>query len=364
MQIDTVGTYTLKYTAEDACGNVTEVTREVEAVVITYRTVLFTDGTFIINEKSTNRDANIALHGAVTNEYAPLGTDYGDHTYVFRNSLERLWHNQRTSVKAVEIGSPIKPADMKYWFLGFTNCTSFNFTNIDTSTTVSMSQTFSQCSSVANLDLSVFDTSAVTDMSAMFYGCTQLRTIDVSSFDTSNVTTMYQMFQDCSYLRPLDISNFNTSNVTTMEQMFYNCRYLQTLDLSNFNTSNVTNMHRMFYNCRLTSLNVSNFDTSNVTTMEGMFLQNYSLPTLDLSSFDTSNVTNMHGMFSNCTALTTIYVSSNFVVGQVTDSGAMFASATRLVGGAGTTYSSSYVDKTRAKIDGGTADPGYFTAKA
>ncbi|MCI7559653.1 MAG: hypothetical protein MSS76_06005 [Clostridium sp.] len=35
--------------------------------------------------------------------------------------------------------------------------------------------------------------------------------------------------------------------------------------------------------------------------------------------------------------------------------------STLLVGGLGTTYNSSYVDKTYARIDGGTSNPGYFT---
>ena len=66
MQIDTAGTYTLKYTAEDECGNVTEVEREVVAEQISYRTVLYTDGTFIINEKDSDQAANEALHGVAT----------------------------------------------------------------------------------------------------------------------------------------------------------------------------------------------------------------------------------------------------------------------------------------------------------
>ena len=35
--------------------------------------------------------------------------------------------------------------------------------------------------------------------------------------------------------------------------------------------------------------------------------------------------------------------------------------STLLVGGLGTTYNSSYVDKTYARIDGGRSNPGYFT---
>ena len=41
----------------------------------------------------------------------------------------------------------------------------------------------------------------------------------------------------------------------------------------------------------------------------------------------------------------------------------MFIDSSNLVGGAGTTYNSSFVDKTYARIDGGTSSPGYFTLK-
>ena len=41
----------------------------------------------------------------------------------------------------------------------------------------------------------------------------------------------------------------------------------------------------------------------------------------------------------------------------------MFYNCTSLVGGAGTTYNSSYTDKTYARIDS-SSTPGYFTSKA
>ena len=39
----------------------------------------------------------------------------------------------------------------------------------------------------------------------------------------------------------------------------------------------------------------------------------------------------------------------------------MFNNATKLVGGAGTVYNSANINKTFARIDGGTSSPGYFT---
>ena len=51
---------------------------------------------------------------------------------------------------------------------------------------------------------------------------------------------------------------------------------------------------------------------------------------------------------------------------NVTDASSlnMFTSSTKLVGGAGSVYNSSYVNKTYARVDGETESPGYFTLKS
>ena len=121
----------------------------------------------------------------------------------------------------------------------------------------------------------------------------------------------------------------------------------------------------MFYYCNgLTSLDVSDFDTSNVTYMGYMFNHCSGLTSLDVTSFNTSNVTNMNCMFHSCSSLRTIYAGTNWNTNKVTSSGSMFYSCSSLVGSSGTTWSSSNPsDKTYAHIDGGTSNPGYFTAK-
>ncbi len=220
----------------------------------------------------------------------------------------------------------------------------------------SMSYMFSY-SQATTIDLSNFDTSNVTSMRSMF-SYSQATTLDVSNFDTSNVTYMNIMFGN-SQATTLDVSNFDTSNVTTMGQMFESSQ-ATTLDLSHFDTSKVTNMSYMFWNSKSTMLDVSNFNTSNVTNMSYMF-SGSKATTLDLSNFNTSNVTNMAQMFNSSTNLKTIYVSNKFNTDKVTSSTYMFNGCTKLVGGAGTKYNSSYVDKTYARIDGGTSNPGYFT---
>ena len=235
--------------------------------------------------------------------------------------------------------------------------TSIDLSSFNTTNVRNMSDMFGS-SEVTTLDLSNFNTSKVTNMSSMF-SSSKATTLNLSSFNTSNVTDMNSMFFE-SRATTLNLSSFDTSNVTDMGYMFADSS-VTTLYLSNFDTSKVTNMSYMFYNSATTTLNLSSFDTRNVTNMSYMFGYTKTT-TLDLSSFDTSNVTDMSYMFSN-TNLKTIYASDNFNTNAVTSSDDMFYNTTNLVGGAGTTYNSSYVDKTYARIDGGTSSPGYFTAK-
>ena len=259
-----------------------------------------------------------------------------------------------------------KVTDMTGMFASCSSLTSLDVNKFDTSNVTSMSSMFWDCSSLTSLDVNKFDTSNVTSMSSMFWDCSSLTSLDVSmsKFDTTKVTDMSHMFLGCSSLTSLDVSNFDTSNVTDMSFMFDYCRSLTSLDVSKFDTSNVTDMSFMFEACeKLTSLDVSKFDISNVTTMEAMFYCCSSLTSLDVSKFDTSKVTSMSFMFYGCSKLKTIYASNKFDTSKVSKYSYMFSNCTSLVGGNGTTYSSSYTDKTYARIDS-SSTPGYFTSKA
>lgn len=297
-----------------------------------------------------------------------------------------------TSLTSVDVSgfNTDNVTDMSGMFFNCTSLTSVDVSGFNTDNVTDMGNMFSFCTSLRVLDLSGWNTQNVTNMIAMFNSCQNLTSLDLSGWNTQNVTNMYKMFSQCFNLSILDLSDFNTSNVTTMEWMFYQCSSLSILDLSGFNTSCVTAMERMFYQCRnLTTLDVSGFNTSNVTTMEAMFYECKSLTSLDLSNFNTSkvtkmgnlfyycdglrvldlsgfntiNVTDMHNMFSNDYSLTTIYAGNGWKTSAVQDSEHMFSYCKSLVGSAGTAYDYNYTDITYARLDGGTASPGYFSAK-
>lgn len=231
--------------------------------------------------------------------------------------------------------------------------------SFDTSNVTNMSSMFFN-SKVNVLDLSNFNTSMVTDMSSMFYNSFS-ELIDVSKFNTNKVTNMSGMFA-YSKAKLLDVSNFDTSNVTDMGFMF-GSSLANKLDVSHFNTSKVTNMNYMFSFVGTDKLDLTNFDTSNVESMNYMFSNNR-FESIDISSFNTSKVTSMKNMFSGNLFLNNIFVSNKFDISNVTESTDMFKDVSNLVGGSGTKYDSNYIDKTYARIDGGTSSPGYFTLKS
>ena len=159
--------------------------------------------------------------------------------------------------------------------------------------------------------------------------------------------------------------SFTGARPTTTYDWFYGMTNLQSVTgLSYLNTSEVTNMAYMFMWCTsLTSLDVSRFNTSKVTSMRSMFKYCTGLTSLDLGSFNTSKVNSMYNMFYNSYNLRTIYAGSGWSTAAVTSSTDMFLNCSSLVGGQGTTYNASHVDKAYAHIDGGPSNPGYFSEK-
>ena len=277
------------------------------------------------------------------------GAEYVNGQYTYRYMQEsdgEGWSNITSDGWGVKLIDRTKTDEISENF-----CTYINDKPI-----ISMSSMF-YGSQATSIDLNNFNTSNITNMSNMFEN-SQATSINVSNFNTSKVTDMEGMFYK-SQASILDLSNFDTSNVTNMGQMFFITK-ATIIDLSNFNTSSVTNMNRMFYELQDISLDISSFDTSKVIDMWAMF-SGSQVSTLDLSSFDTSEVNDMSEMFNNAINLKTIYASDKFNIDNITTDSNMFNNCTNLIGGAGTTYDSTKTDKTYARIDGGTSNPGYFT---
>ena len=247
-----------------------------------------------------------------------------------------------------------KVTNMGYMFSNCSSLTSLDVSHFNTEKVTKMYRMFYSCSSLTSLDVTHFNTVKVTDMNRMFSSCSSLTSLDVTHFNTANVTDMNGMFSSCSKLTSLDVTYFNTANVTDMSFMFSNCSSLTSLDVTHFNTEKVTGMSRMFIGCSaLLSLDVTNFNTANVTDMSYMFSDCVALTSLYLTNFNTEKVTDMDSMFASCRALTTIYASSKFVTTQVSNSSYMFYRCNKLKGEVEEWTKDKATDKTFAKIEGG-----------
>lgn len=226
MIINEAGEYTLQYTATDACGNTTTVEREL-TVEGPPRTVLYTDGTFIINEAPADKAANEELHGVATNVYAPFNPNGSTNNdkYIFGSSTP--WQGEMANVISVEIGEAISPTNTHIWFSGMTNLATADLSNLDTRNVTNMSSMFEGCSNLSAIDLSHFNTGSVENFGSMFYECTKLTELDLSSFNTITATRSDYMFSDCQILETIYTSNsFDLSNVTASSSMFNRCYIL------------------------------------------------------------------------------------------------------------------------------------------
>lgn len=98
---------------------------------------------------------------------------------------------------------------------------------------------------------------------------------------------------------------------------------------------------------------MSGWDVSNVTTMFHTFADCFKMETYVFSGWDTSRLEIMDGIFNSNRGLTTIYVGDNWNLdpAKVSNSTAMFSANGKLVGGNGTTYNSSILDATYARVD-------------
>lgn len=425
-----------------------------EETDVTYRTVIYADGTLILNEKSTDIESNMAKHGEAKFVYEPMLEDGSNYVFDYENLP--YWCREEESrrwVTSIEVGSTMRPVSTAYWFMDmdevvdvdltglrthlvtdmshmFNGCGvesdepldltmldvrnvesfkstfahsgfgSINFTGWDTSSAVDMRDMFSRCST-KHLDLTDFDTENVVNMAGMFNGADELETVDVSSFDTSNCEYMLRMFGGCTSLESLDITNFDTRKVTSFEDMFYGCETLTELDMTHFRTDSAVDLGSMFDSCRnLKSLDLHTFNTHKVWRMAYMFSECESLESVDTSSFtsdsledatrmfygcvsltsvdlsqfrDTAEDESFYcgGMFSNCTDLETIYVTDfaydpdkwrEEAVDEDDTEWQMFHNCHSLVGGNGTAYDSAHQNSDYAHLDGGTSNPGYFSA--
>lgn len=276
------------------------------------RTVLYEDGTLILNESDNSQAENAAKHGAVTKEYpAWKNAD----SYHFNSNADAPWYSEADQIKSVEIGSVISPTTTAHWFSNLHFVSNMSLEKLDTRNTTDASYMFSglgdQAESVTISGLETWDMSNVVTIDHIFYdlGASAKGKVSIQglgSWDMSNVENMAFSFFRCgmsaSQVETPGLENWNVSNVKTTNRMFglYAASAATvSLALPDWDMGNVTDTAYMFarFAEKVTVYDLSwieNWDMSNVTTIAGMFsaaLESVEELVVDFSKWDVSKVT-------------------------------------------------------------------------
>ncbi|MEY8367016.1 BspA family leucine-rich repeat surface protein [Anaerovoracaceae bacterium 41-7] len=255
------------------------------------KTVLYEDGTLILNELSRDSTANIEKHGAVRKEFSAW--DGVENDYVFGNTGVP-WFNYRYDITAVEVGSKISPVDTSKWFFDCTTATTAELSKLDMSQVTNADQMFYNFGgNAAEKDivisgLETWDTGKLKNMHGMFMWVGQFaRSVTITGFtnwDTSSAEDTSEMFEFAGRsAKAVNLSGFdgwNTGKIKATAKMFYGLGYdAESVSLSgfeNWDTASLEDAGSMFEQCASSDkqevvMNLSKWDISNVTNMRNMF---------------------------------------------------------------------------------------------
>ncbi|MBO4720137.1 MAG: BspA family leucine-rich repeat surface protein [Prevotella sp.] len=324
------------------------------------------------------------------------------------NMHSMFWHcNVLTTLDLMSFNTA-KVTDMRNMFDSCYKLTSLDLSSFDISKVTDMSYMFYGCSKLTTIYCNDdWSTSAtLTSSQKMFYYCKALvggkgTTYDAEVIDKTYARpdggpeapgyftkrTVYTVYDDATQtLTYYYDSNYNAAN--TYHEVYdpinlhdavrfteYYDKVKKVVIDPSMKNAPLTSTRKMFQggfneatntSQSLTSMTtivgLENLNTSKMTSLTMMFFKCPALKSVDLTSFDISKVTDMSHMFNGCSSLTTIYCNDDWSKSAaVKDSKYMFADCTALVGGKGTPFNENVVDKTYARLDGGSSAPGYFT---
>ena len=172
------------------------------------------------------------------------------------------------------------------------------------------------------------DVGSITDIDGVTYTVVDNSTIreEIASgkvnLCTTLVTDMRELFKDNTSFN-VNIYFWDTSNVIDMFGMFSGASAFDG-DISNWSTSNVTDMGHLFAEASSFNGDISSWNTAAVGNMANMFFGAERFNG-DLSSWDTSSVNNMQAMFEGASSFNQDI--GNWDTSNVTSMGGMFGRA-------------------------------------
>ena len=301
--------------------------------------------------------------------------------------------------------------DMSYMFYGCSALTNVDLSRFDFSNVTTTRHMFYNCSALKSVNMCNAHPGKLTDATYMFFGCNELEAVyceenwttnpsltqkdgmfyecnkltgDIGKFshkpamsyalfDDKNTVTYYNNMEYDKYRKNIvmlpistdQFSDFNSFNTKTTKIVFDPSFQTSPLETSNYSffATNISN-YLLTYSNVTDVVGLQNINTMTMTELRYLFYSMRSLTKLDLSVMDLSPVTKTSDMFNGCKNLTTIICKQNLSGIPAANSYGMFYGCEKLVGGAGTAYEEAHMDAAYAHVDGGTSNPGYFTAPA
>ena len=255
--------------------------------------------------------------------------------------------------------------------------------NIDVRNVTNTSHMFENCTNLQGSDGALWElnTENVIDMSYMFNNCKALHAMyiqpDGAKFSFKNAKNVSHMFAGTCTINTINFSDstilyslliYDLNSIEDFSYMFSGSTGLMDIPFSTTNDAlsfkNAKNMSYMFDGCsNIRSAKIVDWYTPNVTNMSYMFRGCTLMLFADIANFIIDNLVNTSYMFDGCTTLQKIFTKSSAdwnKSSKLSSSSNMFRNCTSLVGGNGTRYSSSNVNKAYARIDKD-GQVGYFS---
>ena len=354
------------------------------------RALLLSNGTLEFNYLSTRQST---LGGTIV-------ATYDIPAQPLTSPTQQPWYSAKASITKVVFHSSFASAgvtDCSYWLSTLQNLVEVsgfeNMTGITTAT-----QMFASCTALESIYATSF-TNSISSGSMMFYNCIHLvggadgfvpsnpgaatscklgtgGVLTNPNADTREWCKVY-VYTDGSVVITKNGSVDANKTLRASGRMCVNAKYeasnvmvgysdrsqMRTIAFAaDMSTFSVVNLNYWFYGINAVTTFTGLGNLTGVHEMRFAFTSCTGLTSLDFRGFDPSHLTDLYYCFGGCNNLVTIYADSTWALPSSGVSGAScFYNCGKLVGGNGTTWSSSKTGYTYMRIDAANS-AGYLTA--
>ena len=237
-------------------------------------------------------------------------------------------------------------------FSGLSGMKTININNLDISSATNLKEVFSKFGNLQKVYMSEVKTNTEADwtMEGFFNSCTSLNTVETTNFVNSHCISLKNSFCECDSLTELDISGWNTSgvknmsgtfngsgvksvtfpsgnnsfnSVETIASLFYNCTDLTTVDNFMLNTASestdqapsvsfpaLTDVKEAFYKCHGLKNVKLKINAPVLEKVVSLFSNCNNLASVDMSNSDLRKAVRIESMLNTCGSLNKVFLNS------------------------------------------------------